>query len=401
MNKISAKVFIMLRPHINTHSEMTQGVLDYACLHGPWQTRIMGIDDEFSPRNFRLDDLDGAIIEDQPTSRSLMKMLSKVPTIVFLNEHFTRSSFQAPLVRIHCDNVAIANAAADFLLARATSDLAFVNAPGNPPWSKTRAETFVKRVKAAGRACHVWHSKRESYTGAFPKSFAAWLAKLPTGTAIFAANDPIARHILNLCLDLRIAVPERLALLGVDNNRLICETATPTLSSISLTTREAGFRAAQLLERMMRGHIPQPGFELQYSVLNVVERGSTANSSSRNTFVERLQDFISDRLSAGLGSSLTIKDAVNSTGLSRRSAEMVFKRETGRTLHSEMIRQKLKFAMERISGGQDTLELIASECGFANASHLCRLFKAAYGKSPSLCRSSPSYASSSSRLRSW
>ena len=391
MTRTSAKVFIALRPHINTHSEMTQGILDYARLHGPWQTRIMGIDDEFSPSNFRLDDLDGAIIEDQPTSRGLLKRISRIPTITCLNEHFARPVLQsAPLVRIHCDNVAVADTAADYLISRTAADLAFVNAPGNPPWSKTRAETFLRRARAAGRTCHVWRSRRDARTGAFPASFADWLVRLPAGTAIFAANDPVARHILNLCLELKIAVPEQLSLLGVDNNRLICETATPALSSISLTTREAGFRAAQLLERMMRGYVPRPDFELKYSVRNVVERGSTATDGSANTFVERIRNFISDRLAGGLGSSLTIDDTVRAVGISRRSAEMAFKRETGRTLHDELVRLRLKRARDLITGGRDTLASVAEDCGFANASHLCRLFRATYSKTPAACRANSS-----------
>ena len=65
---------------------------------------------------------------------------------------------------------------------------------------------------------------------------------------------------------------------------------------------------------------------------------------------------------------------------------MAFKRETGRTLHDELVRLRLKRARDLIVGGQDTLASVAEDCGFANASHLCRLFRATYGKTPAACR---------------
>lgn len=390
MVRTPRKVFIALQAHVNTNSEMTQGILDYARLHGPWLTRIMGIDDEFSTTHFKTDDLDGAIVEDMPTSRCLLRKLHDIPTITSLNERYSVFDTNPRQLRIHCDNETVAQTAADYLLSKRPSELAFIGAPGNPPWSQSREETFCRLIEDSGHHCHVWRSKHNPRFDTFSKALGLWLEKLPVGTAVFAANDPTARHVLNLCLEYKIAVPERLSLLGVDNNPLLCDTATPTLSSISLTTREAGFEAARMLEQMMNGFVPPPGFEIRYTAQRIVERDSTASEKSLgNSFVNRFSRFITIRLLDGLGRLLTIDDAVNAAGISRRSAEAIIKRETGRTLHDEMIRLKLKFALDMISNGQDTLDMIASKCGFANASHLCRLFREYYGKTPSSYRRTP------------
>jgi LacI family transcriptional regulator len=390
----AAKVFIAMRSHIFTHSEMIQGVLDYARLNGPWQTRIWGVDDEFSARNFALDDLDGAIIEDRSVSLALIKQLGDIPTITCISDQNLTEKVRSPHVQINCDNTEVAEAAANFLLVRTSGALVFVNAPGNPPWSLTRSDTFVRTATDAGRPCSVWKDKHMSRKGFFPASFADWIAALPDGSAVLAANDPVARHILNICLERRIAVPEQLSILGVDDNRLLCETATPTLSSVALTTRETGFEAARLLERMMRGHVPPHGFQLKYSVRKIVERDSTPSiGQTKNIFVTRLQRFITDRLDGGLGSTITIEATVNATGMSRRTAETIFRRETGRTLHEEITRLRLKRALDLLTRSQDTLSFIAADCGFANASHLCRLFKAVYGKTPSAFRTTPTFSS--------
>lgn len=382
MKTTTPKVFISLRPHISTYSAMTQGILDYARLHGPWLTCIMGIDNEFSASHFRLSDINGAIIESRPTRRSIKNSLIGIPTISCLDEQQQSALQTAPLVQIRCDNKEVAIAAADYLLSKAPQAFAFVNAPGNPPWSTSREVSFKAHLEEHGHASIIWRSKRNTSSGTFPRSFKKWLRELPYGTAIFAANDSIARYILNICLENKLEIPERYLVLGVDDNHLICETSTPSLSSISLAARETGFKAAQLLEKMMHGYSPPPNFTLTYGVRNVVERQSTT-TLTRDTLIERIRSFSNNRLSVGLGKTITIPELVTALAISRRSLEVFFKQKTGRTLHDEIIRLKLEYAKKLIVQTQDKLELISSSCGFANSSHLCLLFKKHFGKSPS------------------
>ena len=85
---------------------------------------------------------------------------------------------------------------------------------------------------------------------------AHWVEALPKPVGLMACNDIRGQQVLNACRDVEIAVPEDVAVLGVDNDDVLCDLSYPTLSSVLPDTRRTGFEAAALLERMIGGEPP-------------------------------------------------------------------------------------------------------------------------------------------------
>ena len=142
--------------------------------------------------------------------------------------------------------------AAEHLLDRGLRQFAFF-AFGEVRWIRLRREAFVRVLAAAGHSCHVYQSPpwagRLAALGRKPTCprCASGLARCPRPLGIFCASDLHALHVLDACRDLGIPIPEQIAVLGVDNDTVICGVTNPPLSSIDLNSRRIGYEAAALL----------------------------------------------------------------------------------------------------------------------------------------------------------
>jgi LacI family transcriptional regulator len=168
-------------------------------------------------------------------------------------------------------------------------------------------------------------------------------------------------------------VPERLAVLGVDDDPVLCEFAQPQLSSIVRDDERAGLMAATLLQRLMearRHGLPAPTDRLRLTVppLGVTERRSTATYACRHPLVEELVG----RIQASLGRPATIDELVRDLPLARRRLEYLFRQELGMPIYQFLLRLRVRRARELIAGndGRLTLTAIARECGFSSLRHL-------------------------------
>ncbi len=135
-------------------------------------------------------------------------------------------------------------------------NLAYCGDPGFN-WSNWRRDKFRLLIESAGVAANVYDSLSRNdpkYSWNREKrGLAKWLRGLPRPIGIFACYDIQAQKVLEVCRELGIAVPEEIAVLGVDNDQLLCELADPPLSSVICNTQRTGFEAAALLDRMMNG----------------------------------------------------------------------------------------------------------------------------------------------------
>ena len=157
-----------------------------------------------------------------------------------------------------------------------------------------------------------------------------WLQALPPQTAVFAANDRRAMTILDICRIAGIRVPGDLAILGCDNDEILCENTTPPLSSVEPDFQTAGYQAAQTLDRLMAGAgadaVP---VRQRYGVKRIVERVSTLyRPNALNPRTLAALDFI--RLNAA--NEIGVADVAAHIRISRRSAELLFRRDLDQTI---------------------------------------------------------------------
>jgi LacI family transcriptional regulator len=221
-----------------------------------------------------------------------------------------------------------------------------------------------------------------------------WISRLERPVGVFACNDTSGLKLAEVCRSLAVPVPDSVAILGVDNEDILCEMASPSLSSIELDCETIGFRAAALLDRLTarsRSHGSRPthptGARQQNQVIlvppkDIVERGSTQVFACGDSIVE--QAVRSIRLHAAQGA--TAASILAELPASRRSVETRFRKETGRSIREEILRVRLARARSLLRSTNLTVAAVAAECGFASAQRFHEAFRKGEGVSPGLFR---------------
>ncbi|MDX9868751.1 MAG: DNA-binding transcriptional regulator [Kiritimatiellia bacterium] len=372
-------VVLWLPTSIKACRELMRGVLNFVHFHGPWALYLL---DERTSRTGGFDPVawgcTGMIVDMRNREQAERLLAIGVPAVL---SHVpddlcdARSPLSA-YSRLQCENSLIGIRAAEHLIERRYRHFAYVGDPTNASWSAARQHAFGKRLRQNGFTGLLYPCPTRNECLNFSEEqnkLCAWLTKLPKPVALFAANDARARQVLDSCLKTGFAVPQEVAVLGVDNDELICETAQPQLSSIQMSTEQAGFEAARRLDRMMRGN---PGGTSRQPVISfgfshLVVRRSTEIVQIDDPLVARAEEFI--RINAA--TVITVSDLVRHLRVSRRWLEKRFKSQMGHTLYAEIQRVRLQRVQLLLRESSLPIEEIAVLCGFYGASHLGTLFK--------------------------
>lgn len=284
------------------------------------------------------------------------------------------------------DARAVARMAARFFIDAAFDRFAFCGFPGL--WfSDERCAAFVEQLRELGFGCDVYQAPpgvdledvaaRESLHPEGSAHLASWVAALPEHCAILACNDVRAQQLLTVAGRVGRRIPEDLAVMGVDDDELICELTNPRLSSIRPDTGALGYHAAQWLDMLMQGR-PLPARQLLLPPVRIHERASTDVIASGDPVFIRAVRFI--RSHAGSGTDARV--VVAAAGCSRNTLESRFRRLLGRSIRDEIIRVTIRRSCMLLLETQLTLGQVATACGFATASHFSRLFKQEMGVTP-------------------
>jgi len=197
---------------------------------------------------------------------------------------------------------------------------------------------------------------------------------LPKPVALLAAMDNRARQVMDACALAGIAVPNEIAILGVDNDSDLCENATPPMSSILLNAEHSSYEAAEYLDQLMR-HTTHERRVFSYGPSHVVSRQSTAVFHIDDPIVMRALDFIN----ANACSAINVPDVIKHLHASRRLTEMRFREKLGHTILEEIRRVRLERVCTLLKESEKLISEITSECGFDSESHLGTLFRRHFG----------------------
>ena len=368
--------------------DFLRGILQYVKLHGPWRLYRM----EGRPGEQRLLDLKrwgctGIItgVCDKQEARLIAR--AGVPVIVCEPSPPMREPSH-PLAKYTCthfDSYACGKLAADYFLNRHYSRFAFVGEPHDLYWSQEREQGFRETVEKAGKICHIYGhlSEKEKQDWAVEQPrLQTWLKALPKPIALFAAMDGRGRQVLDACMGANITVPDQLAVLGVDNDELICDATFPTMSSVETTGQRIGFLVAEHLNRLMRGErLKKKTFA--GTPTRIITRRSTDAAVIPDRQIAAALQFIWNE--AGR-QSLHVPDVVNKIGSSRRFAEIHFKNVVGRTILEEIQRVRLEQVCSLLSDTDLSISEITGRCDFESESYLARLFKKRFNLSMSAYR---------------
>jgi LacI family transcriptional regulator len=265
-------------------------------------------------------------------------------------------------------------------------------------WSELRKAGFLKALEQRGRSEQgagaaalpsferplAWWEGRALGTDPQMGALKGFLSGLEAPTALFACNDTTGLRATELAGALGLGVPEALAILGVDNEDILCELAAPSLSSIMLDCEAIGFRAAAALDAMLEGDseggaggLPE-GSRVSVPPKEVVERESTRTFACEDELVARAVTFIRAHAHEGID----VSDVLALVSASRRSLETRFRAAMGRSLHEEIVRAKINRAKRLLRETSHTLDRVADEAGYGALQRFHEAFRKAEGVSP-------------------
>lgn len=173
-------------------------------------------------------------------------------------------------------------------------------------------------------------------------------------------------------------MPEAVAVMGVDNDTILCESLRVPLSSVCHDLEGMAFKAAELLDHLMAGKTP-PKEVLRVPPTGLITRRSTDMQAVDNLEVAKAMRFIQDEYASSL---LSVDDVVGATKLSRRALERAFRKELNRTVNEEVCRVRLDHVKELLATTTMAVMEIARITGFSRPNHLQRIFRKHFHTSP-------------------
>jgi LacI family transcriptional regulator len=198
-----------------------------------------------------------------------------------------------------------------------------------------------------------------------------------------AVDDSAAHDLAAACLKAGIGVPDHVAIMGVNNDDLLCDSAWPPLSSVDCDYSRVGYIAAGMLDRLLKDEkLPKAEREVRLAPLGVVRRQSTdllaVDEPEVADAVRYIREHACDPCSVG--------DVLRHVPVGRRWLERQFMKKLGRNPHDEIMRVRIETAKRLLLQPELTLPDIAERCGFAANQNLGRAFRDATGVTPGVYR---------------
>jgi LacI family transcriptional regulator len=380
------KVVLLFDTSRGPTREILRGIVRYAHLHGPWRF--------LREEHFYVDLAAYRRLSTDRTS-SVRRALRKANGLIgyMLDTHLAEQLMgeSVPMVTLEAglnptlgsivtsDDRAIAQMAAEYFLNGGFEHLAYCGV-GNLGWSVRRGEFFADELARRQLEVHSYvphKSRRKSRDEDHQSQLAAWVESLPKPVGVLACNDDRAQDVLEACEAAQLRVPAEVAVLGVDNDELVCNLCAPPLSSIALNFQWAGYEAAALLDKMMSGQGIATE-EIVYGPTNIAVRMSTDILAMEDRELAQAISFIRQSVNR----ALTVEQVVETVAVSRRNLERRFQKVLGRSIYAEIRRVRVDEIARLLVETNLPISRIAYTLGFAGVHNLSRVFRKEKGMSP-------------------
>ena len=354
--------------------KLLRGMMRYSKENGPWLFYRLSPDFRFGEgreewalqwaRQWKAD----AIIGRWDDSK--MHLLDKLEVPVVLQNNKSRSDFFSNLTGDY-DNTG--KMAAEYFRKKLYTEYAFFGIK-DIVWSEERCEGYRREVEKNNGH---FYSYMEPITGDDREMIKEWLEKLPKPVALFCCDDAHALFITETCKIAGIRVPEDIAILGVDDDDLLCSISDPTISSIQMDVENGGYMTCKLLHQQLMSRDKRP-FNVSISPLGIKERSSTSALNIVDPHVLKLVRTIDNSYSQ----ELKMEELLQTVPLSRRSIEMRFKKATGQTIYQYLLSVRVEHFAYLITTTDRSYVDIAYEVGFRDLTNVSRTFRKYKGCTP-------------------
>lgn len=352
---------------------LVRGVLKYAGIHGPWYTYVTprGRGERPVLPDGWLGDGVIARITDVQLLRRLQAM--NVPVV-----NTSAVEIEAAAIPTVCsDLAAAAHMAVDYFLNRGFRHFAYAG-PCHLSYVQTQRDAYVQALAAKGLTCHIMppirrQAGRTQYENRL-EQIGQWVENLPHPVALFSWAIAAGLEVLQVCRERGIGVPHDVAVLGSDEDALLCEASHPPLSGVLTGSEQVGFEAAAWLDRLMAGEKPKT---LRQTVkpIEVVSRPSTDTLAVEDPEVRAVLEFIDQRAL----DPIQMDDILKAVPVARRTIERKFQQYLNRTPTEEIRRRRLAAAQGLLARTNMAMPDIAVAVGYATHNYLNHLFKQEYG----------------------
>lgn len=293
------------------------------------------------------------------------------------------------------DNHALVSVALEHLKAKGLEQFAFYGFPETPyyQWAKERLDAFVHLTQSQGYTGLTFRgndTKSETWHHDMNR-LADWIERLPTPIGIIAATDSRARHLLQVCAQLGIMVPDKIAVIGIDNEEITRYLSRVSLSSVGQGCQEMGYQAAKMLDQQLMldekpnyttDNIPP---RLIVPPTQVFERQSTDFQSLTDSYVIQAMHFIRQNACRGI----KVEQVLDQVKISRSNLETRFKVALGHSIHHEIHFSKLKQACHLLKTTKLSINEIAQACGYPSTQYMYSVFKKELAVTPKGFREQP------------
>ena len=342
-----------------------RGLLSFASLRSDWEFVMPPMYALGRAKQLNLKGLSGVIAMVHSPRSVAPYRKTRVPVVNVARTLSAKAMEEHKLVSVLPDDAAVGRLAFDYFHQRGFRSFAFCGHP-TAEWSLLRGQAIADRCQEQGLFF--------SNAGAADQVNKAWLRSLPRPCALLAANDRYAWHAIDACREAKIAVPEELAVLGVDNDTLFTELMKPTLSSIDINAERIGFHSATVLSELIdaKSKATRTSFApIELPPAGVVSRNSTDVLSIHDDVVAESVRFIRDNAAT----AINVGDVLKHVASSRRNLERRFRRAMGRSLHDELQRVRLDRACKLLRETDLDMLSVSRQCGFSNQFRFSTVFK--------------------------
>ena len=367
-----------------SHRKMLAGILRYArerCTP-PWEVQLDLRD--LGRRNsseFRAGGFSGIIAAVVNPADRRKYFATGLPTVLFEPTFARMDSVRRPAnnVTFFNDHGAEGRAAAEYFIERGYRSFAYVGSVEPRAWSDARRRGFVERLRQSGHKPILYKISDDTARIDFTKEsrfMERWLKRLPRKTAIFTVHDERAQQVTIAARRANVRIPDDVALLGVDDDELICSTAAPSLSSIHVPSEEEGWRFAVAMADLLAGRNPTPVFRTCHT--RIVTRLSTDTFALPDPVVAKAVAYAERHLSEPLRGEMLAAAA----NCSLRTLQLKILRTLNRTIKEEIAFLRQNAAVKLIMETQMPIAEIAQACGYCSPSHLGHHIRKATGMKP-------------------
>ena len=287
----------------------------------------------------------------------------------------------ATIPNITGDYIRTGKMAAEYFLSKGFTNFGFFGYNG-VCWSDERCMAFRERLEKAapeGMNFNMYDGQNIDNMWYYDQSeLTAWLNALPKPIAIMACDDNQGNILIQACDLCGINVPFDVAIIGVDNDEILCNMSNPSMSTINVDIERGGAEAAAMAERMVND-LSYMGEDIVLKPLTVVERLSSSLFATNDKEVLMALRYIH----ANIDSKICVSDILGSVPISRRLLETRFKNMTGMTIYNYISIKRIERFAQLLLSSNDSITDIAARLDEFDTKSISRRFKELKGCTPS------------------